>query len=59
MVPATIAASFGYMLPVATAANTIVYGSGYIDLKTMYRTGFIFNVIGIILLTLFTVLRKF
>ncbi|MCY7409805.1 MAG: DASS family sodium-coupled anion symporter [Chitinophagales bacterium] len=59
MIPATIAASFGYMLPVATAANTIVFGSGYIDTKTMYKVGFIFNVIGITLLTLFSVYRKF
>ena len=59
MVPATIAASFGYMLPVATAANTIVYGSGYIDTKLMYKVGFMFNLIGIILLTLFSVFWKY
>ena len=52
MVPATLAASFGYMLPVATAANTIVYGTGYIPVKSMMRTGFLLNVCGILLLTL-------
>ena len=52
MVPATLAASFGYMLPVATAANTIVYGTGYIPVKSMMKTGLLLNLSGILLLTL-------
>lgn len=52
MVPATLAASFGYMLPVATAANTIVYGTGYIPVRSMMKTGLLLNLAGILLLTL-------
>lgn len=59
MVPVTLAASFGYMLPVATAANTIVYGTGYIPVRQMMRVGFLLNVIGIVLLTLFMTFWKF
>jgi sodium-dependent dicarboxylate transporter 2/3/5 len=59
MFPATIAASFGYMMPVATAANTIVYGTGYIPVRQMMRTGLFLNIIGILLLTLFSQLIRF
>ncbi|HLG03591.1 MAG TPA: SLC13 family permease, partial [Bacteroidia bacterium] len=40
LIPATMAASLGFMMPVATAPNTIVYGSRRIRVKDMYRTGF-------------------
>jgi sodium-dependent dicarboxylate transporter 2/3/5 len=40
-------------LPVATAANTIVYGSNEIDAKDMMRAGLILDIAGIILLMLF------
>lgn len=53
MMPATLAASFGYMMPVATAPNTIVYGTGYVPVKEMMRTGLILNIAGIILLTIY------
>ena len=53
MIPATIAASFGFMLPVATAPNTIVYGTGYIPVKSLLRAGLVFNLTGILLLTIF------
>lgn len=56
MIPATIAASFGYMMPVATAPNTIVYGTGMVPVKEMMRTGLLLNIIGVILLTLYTYL---
>src|SRR5690606_26484015 len=52
MIPATIAASFGFMLPVSTAPNTIVYGSGRIPVTHMYRAGFFLNLLGILLTTL-------
>ncbi|MCS6935418.1 MAG: DASS family sodium-coupled anion symporter [Chitinophagales bacterium] len=51
MLTATFAASLGYMLPVATAANTIVYGSGYIKVSAMMRAGALLDVLGILLLT--------
>ena len=50
MIPATLAASLGFMLPVATAPNTIAYGSGFIKVKDMYSIGFWVNMIGIILI---------
>lgn len=52
MVPATLAASLGFMLPVATAPNTIVYGSGFIKVKDMYSIGLKVNLAGIILIAL-------
>lgn len=52
MIPATFAASFGFMMPVATAPNTIAYASGYIHVRQMMRTGLIMNLVGILLLTI-------
>lgn len=53
MLTATFAASLGYMLPVATAANTIVYGSNEVNVKDMMRAGLLLDVAGIVLLLLF------
>lgn len=53
MIPATFAASLGFMLPVATAANTIVFGTKRIDMKDMFKVGLILDVIGIVLITIF------
>jgi sodium-dependent dicarboxylate transporter 2/3/5 len=53
MIPATFAASLGFMLPVATAANTIVFGTKRIEMKDMFKVGLVLDVIGIILITLF------
>jgi sodium-dependent dicarboxylate transporter 2/3/5 len=52
MIPATLAASLGFMLPVATAPNTIVYGSGLIKVKDMYSIGLWVNIAGILLIGL-------
>jgi sodium-dependent dicarboxylate transporter 2/3/5 len=54
MIPATLAASLGFMLPVATAPNSIVYGSGMIQVKDMYRIGLWVNLVGIILIVFFS-----
>lgn len=51
MMPATFAASLGFMLPVATAANTIVFGTKQIDIKDMFKVGIVLDIIGIILIT--------
>jgi sodium-dependent dicarboxylate transporter 2/3/5 len=53
MLSATFSASLGYMLPVATAANTIVYGSGEIRTRDMMKAGLILDLVGILLLLLF------
>jgi len=56
MVPATLAASCAFMLPVATAPNAIVVGSGAVDQAAMVRTGLVLNVVGIIPITLVVLL---
>ncbi|HSA94136.1 MAG TPA: DASS family sodium-coupled anion symporter [Terriglobales bacterium] len=45
---ATFAASLGFMLPVSTPCNAIVYGSGYIPLGRMMRYGLLLDVVGIV-----------
>ena len=50
---ATFAASFGFMLPVSTPQNAIVYGSGVVPITKMIRSGISFDVIGAILIIIF------
>ena len=52
-VPVCLAASCAFMLPVATPPNAIVYGSGKFNIATMMRAGFVLNIIGIFVVTLF------
>lgn len=54
LVPAALSASLGFMLPIATAPNTIVFASGYIKVKEMALVGLLINCIGILLITLFS-----
>ncbi|GAB2589066.1 DASS family sodium-coupled anion symporter [Streptomyces capparidis] len=49
---ATFAASFGFMLPVSTPQNAIVYGSGVVPIPTMIRSGITFDVLGALLILL-------
>ena len=51
MVPAALSASCAFMLPVATAPNAIVFGSGRIRVKEMARAGFVLNLIGAVVIT--------
>ena len=53
MIPATIAASMAFMLPVATPPNAIVFGLGKIKISEMVRMGLILNIIAIILVSIF------
>lgn len=52
LVPATLAASCAFMLPVATPPNAIVFGSGYLKINDMIRIGFRMNLISIAILLL-------
>ena len=51
MLPATLSASFAFMLPVATPPNAIVFGSGWVTIPAMSRAGFALNLIGAVLVT--------
>ena len=46
----TFAASFGFMLPVSTPQNAIVYGSGVVPITKMVKNGAIFDVLGAIII---------
>jgi sodium-dependent dicarboxylate transporter 2/3/5 len=52
MVPATVAASCGFMLPIATPPNAIAFASRRIPMATMVRLGFLVDLAGVILLAL-------
>lgn len=52
VVPAAIAASCAFMLPVATPPNAIVFGSGRVSIPQMSRAGLYLNLLAIILLTM-------
>ena len=52
MIPATIAASLAFMLPVATPPNAIIFGTNRLKVKDMVKTGFLLNMSGIIIATL-------
>jgi sodium-dependent dicarboxylate transporter 2/3/5 len=44
---ATFGSSLGFMLPVSTPCNAIVYGSGYIPLGRMMRWGLALDLVGV------------
>ncbi len=50
LLSAGLAASFGFGLPVATAPNTIVFSSGYLNTRDMARAGFLLDALAILLL---------
>jgi len=54
VIPAAIACSCAFMMPVATPPNAIVFGSGEIKMKDMIRAGFVLNIVAIVLITLVT-----
>ncbi len=59
MIPATIATSFAFMMPVATPPNAIVFGSEYLKIQHMAKAGVVLNFLGVILITLVMYLVAF
>ena len=51
MIPATISASCAFMMPVATAPNSIVYASGFFTTKKMASEGIVLNICGAVVIT--------
>jgi sodium-dependent dicarboxylate transporter 2/3/5 len=49
---AALGASFGFMLPISTPPNAIVYGSGLVPLREMIRAGALLDVAGAVLIWL-------
>jgi solute carrier family 13 (sodium-dependent dicarboxylate transporter), member 2/3/5 len=47
---ATFGSSLGFMLPVSTPCNAIVYGSGYVPLGRMIRWGLALDVVGVVVI---------
>lgn len=47
---ATFGASLGFMLPVSTPCNAIVYGSGRIPLARMLRHGIVLDIVGVVVI---------
>jgi sodium-dependent dicarboxylate transporter 2/3/5 len=52
MVPATLASSFAFLMPVATPPNAIIFGTGRVTIREMFKIGLTFEIIGVILITL-------
>jgi sodium-dependent dicarboxylate transporter 2/3/5 len=50
MVPAAMSASCAFMLPVATAPNTVVFGSGLVTTARMAREGVVLNLLGVLVI---------
>lgn len=56
LIPAALAATCAFMLPVGTPPNAIVFGTGCVSIYEMARGGLLLNVMGVVLITIFTVL---
>ncbi len=46
MIPATMAASLGFMFPAGTPPNAIAYGTGCVPIQRMVRAGFVLDLVG-------------
>ena len=50
--PVALFATLGFMLPVATPPNAIVFGSGFLEIRHMLRAGAILDIVGIAIVAL-------
>jgi sodium-dependent dicarboxylate transporter 2/3/5 len=53
LIPAAFAATCAFMLPIGTPPNAIVFSTGAVSIAQMARGGFVLNLLGILLITLF------
>jgi sodium-dependent dicarboxylate transporter 2/3/5 len=53
---ATFGASMGFMMPISTPPNAIVYSSGYIPIGTMMRHGIVLDIVGYVIIVTAVVL---
>ncbi|MDO4244293.1 MAG: DASS family sodium-coupled anion symporter [Actinomyces sp.] len=51
VLPVALAATFAFMLPVATPPNAVAYSSGYVRMGDMVRTGIWLNLLGVVVIT--------
>lgn len=56
LIPATISASCGFMMPVGTPPNAIVIGTGRVPVREMIRYGLLLDLVGIVVVSLLTLL---
>ena len=56
LIPAALAATCAFMLPVGTPPNAIVFGTGTVKIGEMARGGAVLNVVGVVLITMFAAL---
>ncbi|HXG55286.1 MAG TPA: DASS family sodium-coupled anion symporter [Vicinamibacterales bacterium] len=57
---ATLGASMGFMMPISTPPNAIVYSSGHVPITTMMRHGVALDIAGfVVIVTLITALGRF
>jgi len=52
----TVAVSFAFLLPMGTPPNALIYEKAKIPMREMFQNGFILNLVGIAIISLFTIL---
>ncbi|NJD77305.1 MAG: DASS family sodium-coupled anion symporter [Candidatus Methanoperedens sp.] len=57
MIAAAISSSLAFMMPVATPPNAIVFGTGHLTIPQMARAGFWMNLLCIVIITLFIIVK--
>ncbi|MCC7123465.1 MAG: DASS family sodium-coupled anion symporter [Acidobacteria bacterium] len=53
---ATLGASMGFMMPISTPPNAIIYSSGYVPIGQMMRHGFLLDVVAFVLIVVLVML---
>lgn len=54
VIPATLAASCAFMMPISTPPNAIVFASGHIKIRDMIKAGIWLNILAVIIIVLAT-----